>query len=79
MKFAIPYMTIDPIRDKLKIGTQLDIMAVDPVWSYRLSDELLEAPLELTVELGRRASPCRSHQPVALAIPSCWNRAARTS
>jgi flagellar motor switch protein FliM len=52
MQFAIPYMTIDPIRDKLKTGTQLDIMAIDPQWSTRLSAELIEAPVELTVELG---------------------------
>lgn len=52
MQFAIPYMTIDPIRDKLKIGTQLDTMAIDPQWSTRLSTELVEAPVELAVELG---------------------------
>lgn len=52
MQFAIPYMTIDPIRDKLKTGTQLDTMAIDPMWSTRLSTELVEAPVELTVELG---------------------------
>lgn len=52
MQFAIPYMTIDPIRDKLKTGTQLDTMAIDPMWSTRLSTELIEAPVELTVELG---------------------------
>ncbi len=52
MVFVIPFMTIEPIRDKLKAGTQLDVMAVDPQWSNRLSRELLDAPLELTVELG---------------------------
>lgn len=52
MSVAIPYMTIDPIRDKLKSGTQFDLMAVDPQWSYRLSSELMDAPLELSVELG---------------------------
>lgn len=53
MVFAIPFMTIEPIRDKLKAGTQLDVMAVDPQWSDRLSAGLLNAPLEMTVELGR--------------------------
>lgn len=52
MQFAIPFMTIEPIRDKLKVGTQLDIMAIDPQWSSRLQSELEEAPVELTVELG---------------------------
>ncbi|MGD0584628.1 MAG: flagellar motor switch protein FliM [Oryzomonas sp.] len=50
--FAIPYMTIDPIREKLKSGMQFDLMAIDPQWSYRLSSEILEAPLEVSVEMG---------------------------
>lgn len=50
--FAIPYMTIDPIRDKLKAGMQFDLMAIDPQWSYRLSAGLLESPLEISVEMG---------------------------
>jgi flagellar motor switch protein FliM len=50
--FAVPYMTIDPIRDKLKAGMQFDLMAIDPQWSYRLSSEILEAPLEVAVEMG---------------------------
>lgn len=52
LAFVLPYMTIDPIRDKLKAGAQFDMMAVDPRWSYRLSEELLEAPLEISVEMG---------------------------
>jgi flagellar motor switch protein FliM len=52
MVFAIPMMTIEPIRDKLKAGTQLDVMTGDPQWSERLSSELLNAPVELSVELG---------------------------
>ncbi len=52
MVFAIPFMTIEPVREKLKSGTQLDVMAVDPQWSNRLSGELMDAPLEMTVELG---------------------------
>lgn len=50
--FALPYMTIDPIRDKLRTGMQFDMMAIDPQWSYRLSAELYSAPVELSVELG---------------------------
>lgn len=50
--FAVPYMTIDPIRDKLKAGMQFDLMAIDPQWSHRLSAGLLEAPMEAAVELG---------------------------
>lgn len=52
MMFAVPFMTIEPLRDKLKEGMQFDLMAIDPQWSYRLSSELLEAPMELSVEFG---------------------------
>ena len=52
MVFAVPLTTIDPVREKLKTGAQVDMMAVDPQWSYRLSKELLEAPLDLSVEVG---------------------------
>jgi flagellar motor switch protein FliM len=55
MVFAVPYMTIDPIREKLKNGVQFDMMGVDPKWSQRLSSELTEAPLEITVEMGHAA------------------------
>lgn len=53
MVFAVPYMTIEPIRDKLKNGAQLDLMAVDAKWAQRLSAELTRAPLDFTVEMGR--------------------------
>jgi flagellar motor switch protein FliM len=59
MLFAIPYMTIDPIKDKLKAGMQFDLMAIDPQWSSRLSTELLEAPMETTVEMGNASISLR--------------------
>lgn len=59
MIFAVPIMTIEPIRDKLKEGMQFDLMAIDPQWSFRLSSELLDAPLELTVELGNASISLR--------------------
>ena len=52
MILAIPFMTLEPIRDKLKRGVQMDMMAVDPLWSYRLSEELMEASMDLSVEMG---------------------------
>jgi flagellar motor switch protein FliM len=52
MTLAIPFLTVEPIRDKLKRGVQTDMMAVDPLWSYRLSEELQQAPLDLSVEMG---------------------------
>ncbi len=57
--FAIPYMTIEPIRDKLKAGMQFDLMAIDPQWSSRLSSGLLEAPMEATVEMGNASITLR--------------------
>jgi flagellar motor switch protein FliM len=57
--FAVPYMTIDPIKDKLKTGMQFDLMAIDPLWSSRLSTELLEAPMETTVEMGNASISLR--------------------
>jgi flagellar motor switch protein FliM len=57
--FAIPYMTIDPIRDKLKAGMQFDLMAIDPQWSSRLSAEILEAPMETVVEMGNASITLR--------------------
>jgi flagellar motor switch protein FliM len=55
MIFAVPYMTIEPIRDKLKNGVQFDMVSVDPKWSQRLSSELIEAPLDFVVEMGQSA------------------------
>lgn len=52
MTFVVPIMTIEPIRDKLKEGMQFDLMAIDPQWSFRLSSEILDAPMELAVEFG---------------------------
>jgi len=52
MIFVVPIMTIEPIRDKLKEGMQFDLMAIDPQWSFRLSSEILDAPMEVAVELG---------------------------
>jgi flagellar motor switch protein FliM len=59
MMFAVPFMTIDPIRDKLKTGMQFDLMAIDPQWSFRLSAEILEAPMETSVEMGNASITLR--------------------
>ena len=59
MMFAVPFMTIDPIRDKLKTGMQFDLMAIDPQWSFRLSSEMMEAPMEATVEMGNASITLR--------------------
>ncbi len=59
MMFAVPFMTIDPIREKLKTGAQFDLMAIDPQWSSRLSSEIMEAPMETTVEMGNASITLR--------------------
>lgn len=50
---VVPYMTIDPIRDKLRSGTQFDLLSIDPEWTKRLASQLIEAPVELVATLGR--------------------------
>lgn len=52
MVFAIPYMTVDPIKEKLKYGVQIDTETRDSKWTYKLSTEICEAPMALTVEMG---------------------------
>jgi len=52
MVFAIPYMTVDPIKEKLKYGGQIDTETRDPKWTYKLSNELSEAPMAINVEMG---------------------------
>lgn len=52
MTYAVPYMTVDPIRERLKNGAQFDMVGLDPKWSQRLTSELAEAPLEFSVEMG---------------------------
>ena len=59
MVCAVPYMTIEPIREKLKNGVQFDMVGVDPKWSQRLSAELSEVPLEVAVEMGHAAITLR--------------------
>jgi flagellar motor switch protein FliM len=58
MIFAVPYITIDPIRDKLKNGVQFDKLSIDGKWLRRLTAELVEAPVEVVVEMG--------HAPITL-------------
>ncbi len=52
MVFAIPYMTVDPIKEKLKYGGQIDTETRDPKWTFKLSTELCDAPMAVNVEMG---------------------------
>lgn len=73
--FAVPFMTIDPIRDKLKTGMQFDLMAIDPQWSSRLSSELMEAPMEATVEMGNASITLRELLDLAIGDTIMLNQA----
>ncbi len=50
---CIPYSTVEPIRSKLYAGFQSDQLEVDHEWMRRFREQLKEAEVELTVELGR--------------------------
>ena len=52
MVFAIPYMTVEPIKDRLKSGALIDTETRDPKWTFKLSTELNDAPMDITVEMG---------------------------
>ena len=73
--FAVPFMTIDPIRDKLKTGMQFDLMAIDPQWSSRLSSELMEAPMEAAVEMGNASITLRELLDLAIGDTIMLNQA----
>ena len=50
---CIPYSTIEPIRSKLYAGFQSDQLEVDHEWMRRFREQLRDATVELSVELGR--------------------------
>ncbi|MBI5483559.1 MAG: flagellar motor switch protein FliM [Deltaproteobacteria bacterium] len=52
MLFAVPFATVEPLRDKLKNGTQFDAGAADPNWAQRLSTELGGTSLSFAVTMG---------------------------
>ena len=51
--FCIPYSTLEPIMPLLKQQFQSEQIEVDQGWLRRLRDELLQAEMELVVELGK--------------------------
>jgi flagellar motor switch protein FliM len=53
MTFCIPYLTIEPIREKLQGTYQADRLEVDKEWAYRFKEGLRCSKVNLTVELGR--------------------------
>ncbi len=50
---CIPYSTVEPIRSKLYAGFQSDQLEVDHEWMRRFREQLKEAEVDFTVELGR--------------------------
>ncbi|MBU2550743.1 MAG: flagellar motor switch protein FliM [Proteobacteria bacterium] len=50
---CLPYSTIEPIRSKLYAGFQSDQLEVDHEWINRFIDQVRQARVEVTVELGR--------------------------
>jgi flagellar motor switch protein FliM len=50
---CIPYSTVEPIRNKLYAGFQSDQLEVDHEWMRRFRQQLREAIVEFSVELGR--------------------------
>ena len=49
LHMAIPYSTIEPIRELLDAGVQSDVDDVDERWMNTLKKDLLEAPVNLNV------------------------------
>ncbi|MEW5724259.1 MAG: flagellar motor switch protein FliM [Thermodesulfobacteriota bacterium] len=50
---CLPYSTVEPIRSKLYAGFQSDQLEVDHEWINRFIDQVRQATVSLTVELGR--------------------------
>ncbi|MGD9125383.1 MAG: flagellar motor switch protein FliM [Desulfarculaceae bacterium] len=50
---CVPYSTIEPIRSKLYAGFQSDQLEVDHEWMRRFREQLKEATVQMSVELGR--------------------------
>ena len=50
---CIPYSTVEPIRSKLYAGFQSDQLEVDHEWMRRFREQLKEAQVDFTVEMGR--------------------------
>ncbi len=50
---CIPYSTVEPIRTKLYAGFQSDQLEVDHEWMRRFREQLKDAEVDFSVELGR--------------------------
>lgn len=50
--FAMPLMAIEPLRDKLRSGSQFDMASIDPKWVFRLTGNVADAPIEMSAIMG---------------------------
>ena len=57
---CLPYSTIEPIRSKLYAGFQSDQLEVDHEWINRFIDQVRQAAVHISVELGRTTISSRT-------------------
>jgi flagellar motor switch protein FliM len=52
LQICLPYATIEPIRSKLLASFQTERLEVDHAWVARLTERILESPVELKITFG---------------------------
>jgi flagellar motor switch protein FliM len=52
LQICLPYATIEPIRSKLLASFQTERLEVDHAWVSRLTERILESPVELKITFG---------------------------
>jgi flagellar motor switch protein FliM len=52
MVICLPYATIEPIRAKLHASFQTERLEIDHAWVARLTERIMETPVELKVKFG---------------------------
>jgi flagellar motor switch protein FliM len=52
MSICFPYSSLEPVREKLQAGYQSENMEVDKIWASKFKDYLMQASLDILVELG---------------------------
>jgi flagellar motor switch protein FliM len=52
LQICLPYATIEPIRSKLLASFQTERLEIDHAWVARLTERILESPVELKITFG---------------------------
>jgi flagellar motor switch protein FliM len=52
LQICLPYATIEPIRSKLLASFQTERLEVDHAWVARLTERILESPVEMKITFG---------------------------